>query len=102
VAAAAGEFVAATAVSSTRHEALPVLETATTDAAMRAGSTFPPDAAQRVAPPAERPGRTSRGRRSSVTLTTPESPSSSSTKGLTLTRSHRDDHLSEPSNGARA
>jgi hypothetical protein len=52
VAAAAGEFVAATAVSSTGHEALPVLETTTTDAAMRAGSTFPPDAAQRVAPPA--------------------------------------------------
>jgi NTE family protein len=49
VAAAPGEFVAATAVSSTRHEALPVLDTTTTDAPMRAESTFPPDAAQRAA-----------------------------------------------------
>jgi NTE family protein len=49
VAAAPGEFVAATAVSSTRHEALPVLETTTTDAPMRADSTFVRDPAQRVA-----------------------------------------------------
>jgi len=49
VAVAAGEFVAATAVSNTRHEALPVLETTTTDAPMLADSTFPRDAAQRVA-----------------------------------------------------
>jgi hypothetical protein len=49
VAVAPGEFVAATAVSNTRHEALPVLETTTTDAPMRADSTFPRDAAQRVA-----------------------------------------------------
>jgi NTE family protein len=49
VAAAPGEFVAATAVINTRHEALPVRETTTTDDPMRADSTFPHDAAQRVA-----------------------------------------------------
>jgi NTE family protein len=49
VAAAPGEFVAATAVSDTHHQALPVLETTTTHAPMRAGSTSPPDDAQRVA-----------------------------------------------------
>ena len=49
VAAAPGEFVAATSVSSTRHEALPVLQTTTTDAAMRADPTFPGDATRRVA-----------------------------------------------------
>lgn len=51
VATAPGEFVAATAVSRTRHEALPVLQTTTTDAPIRADSTFPRDAAQRVAWP---------------------------------------------------
>jgi NTE family protein len=49
VAVAPGEFVAATAVSNTRHEALPVLETTTTDAPMRADPTFVRDPAQRVA-----------------------------------------------------
>jgi NTE family protein len=49
VAVAAGDFVAATAVSNTRHEALPVLETTTTDASMRADSTFVRGAALRVA-----------------------------------------------------
>lgn len=38
VAAAPGEFVAATAVTRTRHEALPLLETTTTNAPMRADS----------------------------------------------------------------
>jgi NTE family protein len=50
VAAAPGEFQAATAVSSTRHDALPVLETTTTDAPMGTTySTFPRDAAQTMA-----------------------------------------------------
>jgi hypothetical protein len=48
LAAAPGEFVAATAVISTRHEVLPVLQT-TTDAAMRADPTFAGDATQQVA-----------------------------------------------------
>jgi hypothetical protein len=77
VATAPGEFVVATAVSSTRHEALPVLETTTADAAMRADSTFsrtPPRAW--LGPPRGPPHIAAAARRSPSPP--PEDPSSSS------------------------
>jgi hypothetical protein len=67
---------------------------------MRAESTFPADRAQPAARSAQkRPPQTAAAARRSPS---PRKPFQQFDQGLALTRSHRDDHLSEPSNGSRA